>query len=270
MRHSYRQIRAGMRASRTTVWLRQNLVLIIIFAVIAFLVTGCGSRETHSSLPIKSPVPGANYKKSEGVILTDEMRSFLHVEISELVERKLSNRIQFTVQLFGENHLSSPGSENHSECEVRGSVFLPAATAKSIKPGQRVQLNNATNTCQNGRIVSLSSEWAANEVEAVIGMPHFASAQPGDFIEAFLSLPEGESVVAVPLTALLHTAEGAFVYAVNGSAYYPTAVQTGREADGFIEIKDGLLAGDQVVTRGVAELWLIQLRATKGGGGCSD
>ena len=33
-----------------------------------------------------------------------------------------------------------------------------------------------------------------------------------------------------------------------------------------VEITDGLLAGDQVVTKPVETLWLIELRATKGGG----
>jgi multidrug efflux pump subunit AcrA (membrane-fusion protein) len=40
----------------------------------------------------------------------------------------------------------------------------------------------------------------------------------------------------------------------------------GSEADGWVEITDGLLAGDQVVTKPVQTLWLIELRATKGGG----
>jgi hypothetical protein len=35
-----------------------------------------------------------------------------------------------------------------------------------------------------------------------------------------------------------------------------------------VEIKDGLLEGDQVVTRGAMDLWLVELRAVKGGQGC--
>ena len=75
-----------------------------------------------------------------------------------------------------------------------------------------------------------------------------------------------EAVAAIPQSALLRTTEGSFVYAVNGDAYFRTAVKTGAEVDGWIEITDGLLAGDQVVTRPVETLWLIELRATKGGG----
>ena len=67
----------------------------------------------------------------------------------------------------------------------------------------------------------------------------------------------------------LRTVEGAFVFAGNGSVYTRTAVQIGAEAGGFVEITDGLLAGDQVVTNGVAALWLVELRSTKGGAGCT-
>ena len=34
----------------------------------------------------------------------------------------------------------------------------------------------------------------------------------------------------------------------------------------FIEITDGLYAGDVVATGGVEQLWLTELRLTKGGG----
>ena len=45
-------------------------------------------------------------------------------------------------------------------------------------------------------------------------------------------------------------------------------VQAGAEGDGLVEIRDGLLSGDSVVTQGALQLWLIELRAVKGGQGC--
>jgi multidrug efflux pump subunit AcrA (membrane-fusion protein) len=72
--------------------------------------------------------------------------------------------------------------------------------------------------------------------------------------------------MVVPKSAVLASAEGNFVYVVNGEAYLRTAVKTGVEAEGLVEVTDGLLAGDVVVTRPVEKLWIIELRATKGGG----
>ena len=66
--------------------------------------------------------------------------------------------------------------------------------------------------------------------------------------------------------ALLRTATGTFVYVVNGANLLRTPVKPGASDGAFIEILDGLYAGDVVVTHGVEHLWLTELRLTKGGG----
>jgi multidrug efflux pump subunit AcrA (membrane-fusion protein) len=57
-----------------------------------------------------------------------------------------------------------------------------------------------------------------------------------------------------------------FVYVLNGEAFLRTAVTTGARRGEFTEITDGLYSGDQIVVRPVETLYLIELRATKGGG----
>jgi multidrug efflux pump subunit AcrA (membrane-fusion protein) len=61
---------------------------------------------------------------------------------------------------------------------------------------------------------------------------------------------------------------GDLVYVVNGDAYLLTWVELGARSGGLVEVTDGLLAGDSVVTRGAMDLWLVELRAQKGGQGC--
>ena len=68
---------------------------------------------------------------------------------------------------------------------------------------------------------------------------------------------------AVPQSALLRTATGTFVYVVNGANLLRTAVKLGANDSEYI---DGLYAGDVVATAGVEQLWLTELRLTKGGG----
>ena len=65
---------------------------------------------------------------------------------------------------------------------------------------------------------------------------------------------------------MLDTATGAFVYVVNGEAYLRTPVKTGASDADHVEIADGLYAGDTVVASPVNQLWLSELRLTKGGG----
>jgi multidrug efflux pump subunit AcrA (membrane-fusion protein) len=70
----------------------------------------------------------------------------------------------------------------------------------------------------------------------------------------------------VPGSAVLETVYGPFVYVANGRALLRTAVRLGARRGGDVEITDGLYGGDQVAVRPVETLYLIELRATKGGG----
>ena len=47
-----------------------------------------------------------------------------------------------------------------------------------------------------------------------------------------------------------------------------TPVKVGASSADFVEIKDGLYAGDQVVLQPVMSLWLTELAAVKGGQAC--
>ena len=73
-------------------------------------------------------------------------------------------------------------------------------------------------------------------------------------------------MLTVPRSALLDSAAGLFVYVVNGEFYLRTPVKVGARSADFIEITDGLYAGDSVVATPVEQLWLAELRLTKGGG----
>jgi len=83
-----------------------------------------------------------------------------------------------------------------------------------------------------------------------------------------VSVPNAKATLVVPREAVIRGTSGNLVYAVNGDAYTLTWVEIGAEANGMVEITDGLFAGDSVVTRGAMDLWLVELRAVKGGQGC--
>jgi hypothetical protein len=210
---------------------------------------------------------GASFKAGKGVTVTEESKKVLGIEVADVGERNLPNQIRFTVQVFGEKHHHLPDQNDHSGCDVHGSGFVSTNTAAVVKPGQPVQVLKTTNAPLGGVVLAVQKALALGESEIVIGVSNATEAlKPGDFIPARINLPRAEALPAIPQSALLRTSEGAFVYAVNGDAYFRTAVKVGSEADGWVEITDGLLAGDQVVTKPVQTLWLIELRATKGGG----
>jgi multidrug efflux pump subunit AcrA (membrane-fusion protein) len=171
------------------------------------------------------------------------------------------------VQVFGEKHHHLLSQEDHSGCDVHGSGFVSAATAATVKSGLPVQILKDTNSPLGGVVLAVQKALALGESEVVIGVSNAtAMLKPGEFVPARIQLPRDGAVTAIPQSALLRTSEGTFVYKVNGDAYFRTAVKIGAEADGWIEITDGLMAGDQVAAGSVQTLWLIELRATKGGG----
>jgi hypothetical protein len=77
-----------------------------------------------------------------------------------------------------------------------------------------------------------------------------------------------ETILAVPKSAILDTTAGTSVYVENGEHYKRTVVKSGRVFGDLIEIREGVYEGDRVVTDAVQTLWLIELRAVKGGKGC--
>jgi hypothetical protein len=223
---------------------------------------GSGHGHEHDESP-----SGASFKAGKGVMLTEETRRSLGVEITDLAERVLPNQIRLTLQVFDEKHHHAVNDDDHAGCDVSGSGFLATNRAAMVKAGQPVQVFARTNQALDGVVLAVQKALALGETEVVIGVSNATTAlKPGAFVPARITVPRAESVPAIPHAALLRTSEGTFVYAVNGDAYYRTAVRTGAEADGWVEVTEGLLPGDQVVTKAVQTLWLIELRATKGGG----
>jgi hypothetical protein len=248
---------------------------------IVFLFAGCGKGHDDNGDPSKEKTEGkgegqnhkeeapsgASFKPGKGVILTDETRQSIGVEISEVTERKLPVEIRFNAQVFGENHIPSAEETEHAECTAKASGLVAQTQAVSLRVGQSVHLTQKLGEQLGGIVLRVNKSLALGDVEVVVGVTNAgAKLKPGEFLFARIAIPRGQSVPVIPKSAVLRTVDGVFVYTVNGDAYFRTAVKTGAEAEGFVEITDGLLSGDVVVSKPVEKLWLIELRATKGGG----
>ena len=256
-------------------WLIRAALVVggLALLLITLLLAGCAPKEGEGHAEDdghghgEETPSGASFKAGKGVSITDETRKILGLELAEVDERKLEREIRFTVQVFGEKHHHLLDPENHAKCDTHGSAFLPDALAMSLAPGQRVEFPQGGDAALVGEILSVDKALTLGESEVVVGIFNATTKmKAGVFIPARIAVPRNEAVAVIPESALLRTAEGTFVYAVNGSFFYRTAVRAEPASGGWIAIADGLLAGDQVVTKPVETLWLIELRATKGGG----
>ena len=84
--------------------------------------------------------------------------------------------------------------------------------------------------------------------------------KPGMFAEQTLVIEKLDDVLSVPLSAVLEDGATQIVFVESGNTYVKHEVEVGAKDDRYIEIKDGLLAGELVVVQGTHQL----MRASAG------
>ena len=84
--------------------------------------------------------------------------------------------------------------------------------------------------------------------------------KPGMFAEQTLVIDKIDDVLSVPLNAVIEDGATQIVFVESNNTYLKHEVKVGVKDDQFIEIKDGLLAGEMVVIQGTHQL----MRASAG------
>ena len=229
---------------------RRRITLLLGSAAVVALSAGCGGKKAggadehhghaHAEEAVAAP---ASFKEGKGLQLAAETANALGVKTAEVEERKLARAFQVTASVFD----AGP--------PARAVTLVPLEIADELErhPPSEAKILSVRR--------DLSS--ALTQVEVVLALP--GSPKIGTTLEVTLRGPE-RTTPALPRSAVLRSATGSFVYVVNGAHLLRTAVKTGASDGAFIEISDGLYPGDAVVTAGVEQLWLTELRLTKGGG----
>lgn len=226
---------------------------IIALAVcqLSLLLLPCGCSEKKLAEQPKPEQVGITFKSGKGLRISDETKQIIGLEIVEASDQKLSAEFSATVQIF---------RADDSRAEATG--FVTDTEAKQFKPGQTVRLKSSDAAIE-GKLVRLLplAQSGRTEVLLEISKPF----KIGTTLEATFTAPGAQTVTAIPRSAVLKTTEGAFAYVVNGDYFFRTAIKTGAENKDFVEVKDGLYSGDQIVKLPVMTLWLAELQAIKGG-----
>jgi multidrug efflux pump subunit AcrA (membrane-fusion protein) len=211
--------------------------------------------ESHSHGDDAQSFSGATHKEGKGITLLPETEKRLGLRLAEVKEESVAKEIEFTALVFA----------TESNKTLLASGWLPASEAKST--GTAVKLRSATGALFDGTIAKAVKSVSTNEAEIII---RFAAKNIplGSFLQVTAKIESTEPAITIPREALIAGTTETFVYVQNGNAYLRTIVEPGRGNKDSVEIKDGLLEGDHVVTRGALDLWLVELRAVKGGQGC--
>lgn len=255
-------------------------ILAPLLLALSLIVGGCGEKhsagddhagEGHGHEEGHEEGGGANFKEGAGVQLNDEAREAIGLETVEVSEQKLALEFTATARVFHAAHQHGNEFPAHKDGHAYANAIIPAATADLLKVGQAVELDRAGHPGGGklqGRLSSLDRETtrAIGQVEAVIEIPDpDERLEFGAFLGARFSGAERTAVV-IPRSALVDAATGTFVYAQNGERWLRTPVKAGGANQNYVEMLDGLFEGDIVVSNGATDLWLIELRFTKGGG----
>ncbi len=230
----------------------------IPIALAAALVTGC-ERVPDSNTDAQPPAT-PQFSARKGLLLPEQTRMSLGLEVVEVTERKMAASLALPLRVY----------QVESDA-LRASGMVTPEQAKSLKPGQAIQVRAAHGTCYNGKVAGLMDqlEKATGLVEVLVEIPDRSDGLTiGASLAGKITFAVEPRVLTIPRPALLTCSEGSFVYTVSGEHLVRTAVKLGARDDDFVEITDGLYAGDQVVAQPVLSLWMTELAAVKGGQAC--
>ncbi|RXK54388.1 hypothetical protein ESB00_00375 [Oleiharenicola lentus] len=222
-------------------------------AASALLLAGCGKKASSEAGHDHSEHAegeeggegGVTFKEGRGLQLSPEVIKALGLVTAEAENRALAAELNVIAQVFA----TTP--------RVLASTHLPAEQAGPLEKS----------SFTGAKLVRIdrTAASATRLVDLIFELDSPAAHQVGDYVTLALAV-EPTTVLTVPRSAVLDGAAGTFVYVVNSGAYLRTPVKVGARSADFTEITDGLYAGDVVVVSPVDQLWLAELRLTKGGG----
>jgi multidrug efflux pump subunit AcrA (membrane-fusion protein) len=227
----------------------------------ALAISGCHSKQTPTEA---GTISVSLFKEGQGVWFSDETKKLFGLETVDVAEKTLQRRLVKTAQVY------RPAREQQPAVAT---TMLDTVEAKELQVGQMVSLKTSLSDGLEftGTLIRLDTQMrdAFGQTEALVEFEdrdHLCVARA--FLNATFTNAQPRTVFAIPESALLRAADGACVYTVNGTYLTRTRVKTGAATDGFVEIEDGLYAGDTIAVKGVDSLWLVELSALKGGTPC--
>lgn len=151
---------------------------------------------------------------------------------------------------------------------VEGSAFEEALPQLKIGQTVRIRLASYPGEVFSGRISRFSPtvDPQKRTVQLWAEVPNKGGKlKPNLFAEMDVVVGGGQELLAIPLEALITTDGASFVFVEEKGSFRRADVVLGARDDRFVEVKKGLLPGDQVVTDGKQQIYTKSLMARQGG-----
>jgi hypothetical protein len=248
--------------------IRIPLVILIAATFVACEKPTADTQEPKKGEPTTGVGDAVQLKDGHGILLHPKLQQSIGVEVAEVTEEKVASEITMDLHVIqGVDSLRRVALTSGGGTEANG--WIAEAKARFIKTGQAVDLHVAGGPIEKGVVKRVEKPLYASLGAYEVVVETTALFDTGTRLTATFRSPPGDAVTAIPRAALLKTAEGSFVYTINESFYLRTPVTIGAMNADFVEITDGLYAGDQIVTAPVNTLWMAELQLLRGGKACT-
>lgn len=254
-----------------------NKIFICIYLLCSLL--GCRESSRNQATPAKehdhgSEGEGATYLEGKGISLMKETEQSLGVEIVDLTEQNIQSKIHLTAQVYRSASEKTKKMGGEQQGNAYATALISNDLSTRLKDQTKVSFlnprkNNLFHVGTLWKIITAQASGLEN-TELLLEFPDPEKSMTiGDFLEIDLIPDDSPSKkLVIPHSARLTTSNGTFAFVKNGDFLLRTEIKTGIENEEWIEIVEGLYEGDQVAVKPVEALYMIELRATKGGGHC--
>ncbi len=233
-------------------------------------------RQTSVEIEVdhRSEKEGSTYEEGKGISLLKETEESLGVEIAEVTENPIQSTLRITAQVYRSALEKSKKQGGEQQGNAYASALLSSEIASTLPLQTTVHFGSSPKSAVRppGIVWKINSAQSTGleKTEILLELPDpEQSLKVRDFIELDLLSPLALSAkLSIPPSARLKTSTGSYAFVKNGSFLLRTEIKTGIESKDWIEILEGLYEGDQIATKPIEELYMIELRATKGGGHC--
>jgi hypothetical protein len=258
------------KTPRTLLWLSCLLVL-----------AGCGPKSAETKTPAAphqeghehahgSEETGAKFEEGKGILLSEETIKAIGLEWTEATEHALGRIVPLAGQVYrmaGE-HARRRGGEQSGFAYA--TAMAPSETVQNLPPTAVALLSQGEKDLQGEVWKQIGPPLSPpGQTEMLVRFPDPEQKwKVGDSVHMRIVTGEKKHVLGIPSSAVLATAMGTYTFVRNGRHFLRTEIKTGLKTGEFVEVTEGIYEGDEVAVKPVETLYMIELRAVKGGGHC--
>ena len=151
---------------------------------------------------------------------------------------------------------------------LRARLAFPEHDAASVTVGKRVELTSpiARGTVAVGEVASVNPQIhpLSRAIDVLVEFDNPGNWYPGASVDAKLMVEERTDALTIPALSVVQRAGSVVVFVVNENRASARTVKVGWQDADWVEIVDGLTAGDSVVVEGAALISEGSLLLTNG------